>query len=48
MGLKEMIFLGVDWIDLAEDKEVASACRWCNEPSDSIKYGVFMDCLKMC
>ena len=48
MCLKEMRLVGVGWIDLAQDKEVASACKWRNEPSGSIKCGVFLDYLKVC
>jgi hypothetical protein len=49
MGLKEIRLLGVDWIDLAQDKEVASPrINAVIEPSGSIKCGVFLDSLKVC
>jgi hypothetical protein len=48
MGLTETRLVGLDWIDLAQNKEVASACKWRNEPSGSIKCGVFLDYLKVC
>jgi len=44
MDLQEMGCVGgVDWIELAEDKgQVAGICECGNEPSGSIKCGVFL------
>jgi len=41
MDLQEVGWGGVDWIALAEDRE--RFCDCCNEPSDSIKCGKFLD-----
>jgi hypothetical protein len=42
--LKEVGCGGVDWIELAKDREqVAGTCECGNEPSVSIKCGVFLD-----
>jgi hypothetical protein len=38
MGLGEMRCGYVDWIGLAQDKDMCSACEIGNEPLDSIKY----------
>jgi hypothetical protein len=38
MDLEEVLWEGMDWIDLAQDREkVAEACEYGNEPSGSIK-----------
>jgi len=33
----------MDWIELAEDGDVASTCECRNESSGSVKSGVFLD-----
>ena len=33
----------MDWIGLAQDRQVADACECGNEPSDSVKCGEFLD-----
>jgi len=33
----------MDWIGLAQDREVADACECGNEPSGSVKCGEFLD-----
>jgi len=43
MDLQEMGWRGMDWIDLAQDRHVAGACKSGNEPSGSIKWGEFLD-----
>jgi hypothetical protein len=34
---------GMDWIELAQDRDVAGTCDCGNEPSGSIKCGEFLD-----
>ena len=34
---------GVEWIELAQDREVAGSCECGNEPSGPIKCGEFLD-----
>jgi hypothetical protein len=34
---------GMDWIELAQDREVADPCECGNESSGSIKRGEFLD-----
>jgi hypothetical protein len=34
---------GVNWIGLAQDRQVAGCCECGNEPSVSIKWGEFLD-----
>jgi hypothetical protein len=34
---------GMDWIGLAQDRQVAETCEYSNEPSGSIKCGEFID-----
>jgi hypothetical protein len=34
---------GMDWIELAQDRQVAGTCECGNEPSDSMKSGEFLD-----
>jgi hypothetical protein len=43
MDLKEVGWGGVDWIDLAQDRQVAGAFECGNEPSGPIKCGEFLD-----
>jgi hypothetical protein len=44
MDLKEVGYGGIDWIELAEDRDSCEGiCECGNEPSDSIKYGEFLD-----
>ena len=33
----------MDWIALAQDRQVAGTCECGNEPSGSIEYGEFLD-----
>jgi hypothetical protein len=33
----------MDWVDLAQDKDVAATCKCGNAPSGSIKLGEFFD-----
>ena len=33
----------MDWIELAQDRQVADACECGNEPSGSVKCGEFLD-----
>jgi hypothetical protein len=37
---------GMDWIELAKDRQVAGTCEVCNEPSGSVKCGEFLDWLQ--
>ena len=34
---------GMDWIELAEDRDRCMTCECGNEPSGSIKFGEFLD-----
>jgi hypothetical protein len=46
MGLQEVgLEGGMDWIDLAQDKDKwwAVSCKCYNKPSSSIKCGEFLD-----
>jgi len=37
---------GIEWIDRAQDRDVAGPCKRGNEPSGSIKCGQFLDYLR--
>jgi hypothetical protein len=37
MDLREMGWGGMDWLDLAQDRDQWNACVYGNEPSGSIK-----------
>ena len=37
------LFWYVDWIELAQDRQLADACECGNEPSGSVKCGEFHD-----
>ena len=41
--LREMGCGYMDWIGLAQDRQVADACECGNEPSGSVKCGEFLD-----
>ena len=43
MGVQEMRWEGMDWIDLAQDRELGGGCEWGNEPSGFIKCREFLD-----
>jgi hypothetical protein len=43
IDLQEVGCWGMDWIGLAQDRQVASTCECGNEPSGSIKCGEFLD-----
>jgi hypothetical protein len=43
MDLQEAGCGGMDWIELAQDRQVAGTCECGNEPSGSIKCGEFLD-----
>ena len=43
MDLQEVGCGYVDWIGLAQDRQVADACECSNEPSGSVKCGEFLD-----
>ena len=43
MDLQEVGCRGIDWIELAQDRQVASTCECGNEPSGSIKCMEFLD-----
>ena len=43
MDLQEVGCVYMDWIGLAQDRQLAEACECGNEPSGSMKYGEFLD-----
>jgi hypothetical protein len=43
MDLQEVGYGYVDWIGLAQDRQVADTCECGNELSGSVKYGEFLD-----
>ena len=43
MDLQEVGCEGMDWIKLAQDRDVMATCECSNEPSGSIKCGEFLD-----
>jgi len=43
MDLQVVGFGYMDWIGLAQDRQVADACECGNEPSGSVKCGEFLD-----
>jgi hypothetical protein len=43
MDLREVGWGGVDWIHLAQDRQVAGSCVYGDEPSGSIKCGEFLE-----
>ena len=43
MDLQEVGCLYVDWIGLAQDRQVAGTCECGNEPVGSMKCGDFLD-----
>jgi hypothetical protein len=43
MDLQKMGCEGMDWIGLAQDRQVAGTCECGNKPSGSIKQGEFLD-----
>jgi len=45
MDIQEVGCRGMDWIELAQDRdEVAGTCECGNETPSSIKCGEFLDC----
>ena len=43
MDLQEVRCVYMDWIGLAQDRQVADACECSNELSGSVKCGEFLD-----
>jgi hypothetical protein len=43
INLQEVGCGSMDWIELAQDRQVAGTCECGNEPSGSIKCGEFLD-----
>ena len=44
MKLQEVGCVGMEWINLAQNQgQVAGSCKFCNEPSGSIKCREFLD-----
>jgi hypothetical protein len=47
MEFQEVGCGGMDWIELARDREMAAgACEWGNKPSVAMKCGEFLDQLR--
>jgi len=46
MALQEVGCVYMDWIGLAQDRQVADVCECGNEPSGSVKCGEFLDYLQ--
>ena len=46
--MRELGGRGVDWIEVAQDRDKWRDVQRCNEPSDSINCGEFRDMLKNC
>jgi hypothetical protein len=46
MDLQEVGSGGLDWIELAQRRDIAGTCECGSEPSGSIKYGEFLDQLQ--
>ena len=47
MDLQEEGCGGIDWIELTQDRDqVAGTCECGNEPSSSLKCGIFFFCLR--
>jgi len=46
MDLQELGCGGMDWIDMAQDRDMAGTCECGNEPSGSVKCGECLDLLK--
>jgi hypothetical protein len=42
-NLQEVGCVGMDWIELAQERQVVGICECGNEPSGSIKCGEFLD-----
>jgi len=43
MDLQEVGYGYMDWVGLAEDRQLADACECGHEPSGSVKCGEFLD-----
>ena len=46
MDVQEVGCRYMDWIELAQDRELSNACECGNEPSGSVKCGEFLDWLQ--
>jgi hypothetical protein len=47
MDVQEVGFGGMDWIELAQERQVAKTCECGNEPSVSINAGNFLTSCKL-